>query len=122
MKKNKKQNIIARSSVKIEYWAMASTISDLTQKQMKMYYDNLVALHIASNLMFHERTKYIKVDRHFVWKKLQAKKIETPFIRSNNQLTDILTKKLESKLFEINLNKSELINIYNPNLRENVEN
>jgi hypothetical protein len=130
---SKKQNIVSRSSAEVEYRAMASTTSELiwiklllvnfeinTQDPMKMYCDNQSACHIASNPVFHERTKHIEVDCHFVREKLQAKKIMTPFVRSNNHLADILTKGLEPKLFGINLNKLGLIDIYNPNLRGGV--
>jgi hypothetical protein len=77
--RSKKQNIMARSSAKVGYRAMTSTASELTWiKQLlvdmnitsatpiKIFYDNQVARYIVSNLVFHERTKYIEVDCHFV--------------------------------------------------------
>ena len=95
----------ARSSAEAECRAMASTASELIWlKQllsdmkitpdgpMQMYCDNQAARHIASNPVFHERTKHIEVDCHFIREKVQTGEIETPFVRSHDQLADIFTK------------------------------
>jgi hypothetical protein len=132
--KNKKQNVVARSSVEMEYRVMTSTASELiwikqllrdmglkVDKPIQIFYDNQVAQHIALNPIFHERTKHIEIDCHFIREKLQAKEIETPFVRSEDQLTDIFMKGLEPRPFNENTDKFELIDIYNPNLRGNVE-
>jgi hypothetical protein len=84
---------VARSSAKEEYCAMAHTTCELTwlrtilqelgllvQGQTPLDYDNQEAVHIASNLVFHERTKHIEVDCHFICSKVESKDIVTPFV------------------------------------------
>uniref|UniRef100_A0A2N9IEJ3 Integrase catalytic domain-containing protein n=1 Tax=Fagus sylvatica TaxID=28930 RepID=A0A2N9IEJ3_FAGSY len=71
--RSKKQSVVARSSAEAEYRAMAS-------------------FHF--NPVFHERTKHIEVDCHFVRSKVESKDIITPFVPSGSQLADIFTKAL----------------------------
>lgn len=39
---------------------------------MKLYCDNKSTMSIAHNLVQHDRTKYIKMDRHFINEKLDS--------------------------------------------------
>ena len=75
-------------------------------EQMKLICENLAALHIASNPIFHERTKHIEVDCHFIREKIASGCVATNFVNSNDQLTDIFTNLLEvieSNTFVISL-------------------
>jgi O-glycosyl hydrolase len=67
--------------------------------EIKMYCDNKVAIVITNNLVQHDRTKHVKVDRHFIKQKLDEKTVIFSFVKSEDQLVDILTKTVSSKVF-----------------------
>ena len=83
--KSKKQDVVARSSAEAEYRVMALATCELIwlrqllqklrfgkDEQIKLVCDNRVALHIASNPVFHEKTKHIEVDCHFIREKIAS--------------------------------------------------
>jgi hypothetical protein len=125
--KSKKQSVVTRSNAEAEYRAMASTAYELIWlKQlladfgfhgvtpMTLFCDNQAAMHIASNPVFHERTKHIEVDCHYIRQQVQAKLIQPQYVRSHDQLADVLTKALSSTQFHRLLSKLGSTNPLDP--------
>ncbi|KAM2660342.1 hypothetical protein EV2_022770 [Malus domestica] len=127
MWKSKKQTVIARSSAEAKYHAIASIACKLiwlkgllcdlgvfTTQPMNLFCDNQAAMHIASNLVFHKRTKHIEIDCHYVREQVQSQVIQTYYTRSSDQLADIFTKPLASHQFQRLLSKLGSINLLDP--------
>jgi len=94
-----------------------NVLSDLGFKQnetMSMYCDNTSAITIAHNPVQHDRTKHVEIDRHFIKEKLEAEIIFFPFVRSELQLTDVLTKGVSSRVFNESLFKLGICDIHAP--------
>ncbi|RVW61832.1 Retrovirus-related Pol polyprotein from transposon RE2 [Vitis vinifera] len=108
----KKQYVVARSSTEAEYRALAITTTELYWIRMLLkelhislptaptiWCDNSGTLALASNPVFHARTKHIEVDFHFIREKVANRDISLQFIGSYDQPTDIFTKGLSLARF-----------------------
>ncbi|CAM8997805.1 unnamed protein product [Rhodiola kirilowii] len=105
--RTKKQAIVSRSSAESEYRAMAATCSEIlwltrllsdmkasVPAPISLHYDNQAALHISKNLVFHERTKHIEIDCHFVRYHVSSKVLLPKYIPTADQPADLFTKQL----------------------------
>jgi hypothetical protein len=79
---------------------------------MQMFCDNQAAIFIANNPVFHERTKHIEVDCHFIRDLLMRKQIVIPYVRFDDQLGDILTKPLARASFQRMFFKLGMFDMY----------
>ncbi|KAL3626877.1 hypothetical protein CASFOL_029282 [Castilleja foliolosa] len=116
--KSKKQKLVALSSAEAEFRGMARGITEilwirklLTElgfpptKSCELMCDNKSAICISENPVQHDRTKHIEVDRHFIEEKIEDGTIRLPYIKSENQLADILTKAVNGHTFHEVLSK-----------------
>ena len=111
--KSKKQGTVSKSSSEAEYRAMASAASEVAWtvrlleelgvqklKHVTLYCDNQSALHIARNLVFHERTKHIEIDCHFTRDKVLEGLLQLSYLPTHSQLADVFTKSMPSPQFK----------------------
>ena len=117
--------MVARSSAKAKFRAMAHGICEIlwmkillrelgydNKDPIKLFCDNKAAINIAHNPFLNDRTKHIEIDRHFIKEKLRKGIICTPYVRTGDQLANILTKGVATNHFHKFLDKLGMREIY----------
>jgi len=95
--KSKKQDRVSKSSTESEYRAMSQACSEiiwlhrlLTELGFQqctptpLFADNTSVIHITANPIFHERTKHIEVDCHFIRDAFAAQTISLPRVQQSS--------------------------------------
>jgi len=101
----KKQPIVSKSSTEAKYRCLALVTIEvywlrmvLCELQISLEFapivwcDNISALALASNPIFHAQSKHIEVDYHFVQEKVTNRDIILQHVPSSLQPADIFTK------------------------------
>jgi hypothetical protein len=109
---SKKQHTVSRSSTEAEYQAFATGAAELAWLRQVLcdlgiflssapaiWCDNTSAIALASNPVFHSRTKHIEVDYHFVRECVVRGDLHLHFISTEDQLADLFTKPLSTPRF-----------------------
>ena len=95
-------------------WRLLGELGYSSNSASDLFCDNKVAIDISHNPIQHDRTKHVEVDKHFIKEKLDGNIIQFLFVKSEDQLADILTKVIGSQAFDNSLIKLGMNDIYAP--------
>nr|GEY02138.1 ribonuclease H-like domain-containing protein [Tanacetum cinerariifolium] len=76
--------------------------------------DSSIAIQIAANHVFHEKTKHFKIALHLVREKVSSRVINTLKVASANNVTDVFTKRLSITQHKAFCDKLGLVDMFRP--------
>ncbi|GKC55114.1 ribonuclease H-like domain-containing protein, partial [Tanacetum coccineum] len=107
--KSKKQSMLSKSSVEAEYKAMNTVTCEVmwikkiltefgitNSLSVNVNCENSSAIQIATNTMFHERTKHFEIELFFLREKVVAGIIKTMKVKLEDNIADLFTKGLSA--------------------------
>ena len=72
----------------------------IVQDTLVVYCDKTSAINISKNPVQHYRTKHIDIHHHFIRELVENKTIVIEHVATENQLTNIFTKALDTSRFD----------------------
>ena len=109
---SKKQSTVAMSSAEAEYISASGAaceavwlrriLKDMKQCQTTptiLFCDNLSAIAMTKNPVFHNRSKHIELRHHFIRELASRGEIELAFCKTGDQVADIFTKPIPTAKF-----------------------
>lgn len=111
--KSKPTKLTCQSSTEAEYLSLVMGTNEtvwLTQAVKflngedktppAVYVDNMSAIKLAKNPVFHARTKHFDEKLHVIRDRLKEKQFEVKFINGENQIADLLTKPVDAMVLK----------------------
>ncbi|KAL0448174.1 UNVERIFIED_CONTAM: Retrovirus-related Pol polyprotein from transposon TNT 1-94 [Sesamum latifolium] len=72
-----------------------------TEYGLPLYCDNLSAIRLVENPVFHVKTKHVEVHYHFIREKVLQEEIKLKYVGTERQVADLFTKGLGDNKLEI---------------------
>ena len=79
---------------------LLSDLFDLWLDATCIYYDNQSCVKFSKNLVFHEKSKNIKIKYHYIRDMVQRGEIKLQYVMTDKHIADVLTKPLARVKFK----------------------
>ena len=120
--KSRMQDSVALSSTEAEYMAVSQCLCEMlfiiqvveflgitVRRPMVIYTDNTGVIDMSKNLTASGRTRHIDIRHHHIRDHIESGLIDICYVRTHNNLADMLTKNLRASLFD-----SHRTNLHDP--------
>ena len=119
--------MVSCSNAEFEYLAMSETAWEMVWLRsfledlgisspfpMPFHCDSQASIFITGNATFHERTKNIEIECHYIRDKIMSGVISSPHVTSSHRLADVLTKSLAGISYDDMCTKLGMFDLYAP--------